>query len=147
MIRCSTSRSNWDSQASSGPAEGAVLAPLSRQCRMSAPRRSPSGNWPASTECTTHICWRARDAPTLIRRAAAFPVMAATRPAGMAGSTATTVEMMITSRSSPWKLAGSPLRSRLAVMTSGPSRSYSFSQISLDWLEPSREMTPMSMPS
>ena len=41
-----------------------------------------------------------------MRRIAGLLVIAASRPDGFAGSTATTVEMMITSRSSPWKLAG-----------------------------------------
>lgn len=82
-----------------------------------------------------------------MRRIAALPVIAVIPLDGIAGLTAATVEMMITSRSSPWKFAGSPLRSRRWRITSGPSRSYSLSQMSFDWVVPSSEMTPMSMPS
>ena len=80
------------------------------QCRISSARRSPAGRSCGSTEATTHIWFRARDAATLIPRIGAVLVMGLNRVLGELGSRATTVVSTMTSRSSPWKFAASPHR-------------------------------------
>ena len=67
-------------------------------------------------------------------------------PMRVSGSWATTMDRMTMSRSSPWKLAGSPTRNARSSSSVGPKRSRRRLEISGACPDPNRVMTPKVMP-